>query len=206
MSDFIVNQLVNQEKSLSEYRTGIRSVIRGAWLGQYTLFQFTDAMRAVIERGLRQAWLEGAGQCGIAMDELTAPEVQAMLDMINGQMQYIITFGADIQDNSQANGGKLEPLFGRGEMWINRYNEARIRGGALACADQKREWIYGNTREHCRSCAGYVGKVYRYSVWQANGALPRTSALECRGFKCGCDLVPTTKRITPGRFPRGYLG
>jgi len=204
MSDFIVTELVNQEKSLSEYRTGIRGTIRGAWIGQYTLFQFTDAMRAVIERGLRQAWLEGAAQCGISMDELTAPEVQAMLDMINNQMQYIIAFGGDILDNSQANGGKLEPLFVRGEMWINRYNEARIRGAAMACADQKAEWQLGQS-EHCSTCSFYAGKVYRLSTWNNNGVLPRTSVLECRGFNCKCDLVPTSKRITPGRFPKRYL-
>lgn len=205
MSEFIVNSLINQDKSLSDFRANIRAAIRGLWSGSLSLFAFTDNMVGAIDIGLRQAWAEGAAQCGIAPNELTPQELYKMQDMINGQFEYILRFGDDILNNSKEAGGKLEPLFARGEMWINRYNEARIRGAAMACADQKVKWHLGPTEEHCRSCAGYAGKVYRYSTWANAGALPRTDALDCRGFNCKCDLIPTTDRISPGRFPMRHI-
>lgn len=205
MSEFIVNSLISQDKALSDFRANIRANIRGLWSSNLSLYGFTDNMVGAIDRGLRQAWAEGAAGCGIAMNELTPQELYQMQDMINAQFQHILKFGDDIINNNRESGGKLEPLFARGEMWVNRYNEARIRGAALACADQKVKWVLGPT-EHCRSCAGYAGKVYRYSTWANAGALPRTAALDCRGFNCQCDLVPTSERITPGRFPKRYLG
>lgn len=206
MAKFIVNEFVNQEKSLGVFGRSIRAGIRGLWLGQLSIFEFVDTMRATIERGFRVAWAEGAAQCGIEMGDLTPEEIKQLELMINSQFQYLVGFGLAIQDGSKANGGALEPLLTRGEMWVNRYNEVRIKGAAMACANLKVVWRLGKTEKHCASCLGFDGRVYRYSTWEANGALPQSQSLGCGGWRCDCNLEPTQNRITPGPFPRALLG
>lgn len=197
---------IAEEKSLSSFRSSIRSSIRGLWTGDFDLFEFVSGMSSAIERGFRQAWIEGAGQCGIKFDELTPTELTELNRMTNEQIPFLIGFGSDIEDNSRANGGLLGPLLLRGSMWVNRYNEVRQRAGAMACGDKKKKWQLGSTKEHCGSCLGFNGRVYRYSTWLENNALPQNRNLECNGFRCKCDLDDTDERITPGRFPRGLLG
>jgi hypothetical protein len=95
----------------------------------------------------------------------------------------------------------LTPLLQRAELWVNRYNNAVNQSKTLACADQKGQWFLGPTEQHCISCAGFNRRVYRFSTWAANDALPQGRCLSCNGFRCQCEIRPTDKPITKGRFP-----
>ena len=206
MSNLFFKEWIAEEKSINDFRSGVRSAIRGLWTGNFELFDFVDAMTSAIQRGYRQAWTEGAKQCGIKFDELTPTELAELRRMTNEQIPFLPGFGSDIEDNSRAKGGLLRPHLERGFMWVNRYNEVRQRAGAMACGDKKKKWQLGSTKEHCRSCRGFNGRVYRYSTWLDNNALPQNRNLECNGFRCRCNLIDTDERITPGRFPRSLLG
>jgi hypothetical protein len=105
-----------------------------------------------------------------------------------------------VERNSRAEGGKLTPLLGRGDLWVNRYNQAVSMAKMSACGDLKYRWIVGPT-EHCTDCAMYNGRVYRGSVWASVGAQPQASALACHGFRCQCILQQTTDAAMPGRPP-----
>lgn len=191
--------------SVEDFGLSIRANIRGLWRGELATFDFLDSMRAAIERNLKRAWLEGAAICNIQEDELSDREIEAMTQLINSQFPHLIGFAETIEQNSRANGGQLQPLLQRGEMWINRYNEAKERGQGMACADEKAIWILGATEQHCKSCGGFAGRVYRFSVWDTNGAIPQTSRLCCGGFRCDCRREPTDQRVTPGPFPTRLL-
>jgi len=67
-------------------------------------------------------------------------------------------------------------------------------GLASGTANPLYQWIIGGTKEHCTDCLAYNGQRHRIKDWEAAGAIPQTFGLECRGFKCQCEL-----RRSPGR-------
>lgn len=186
---------------MGEYSHDIRAAVRGLWSGAMDYNEFLDAIDLAVRVGLTRAWYEGAGTCGIiAPQELTLDEINALNRFINTQMGFVFAFANDIVAGSKANKGKLTPLMQRAVMWTNRYNEARNYAKQLACADQKLEWIFGDTK-HCSSCLKLNGRVYRASIWAKYNIRPQMFELECHGFHCQCTLNPTSKPATRGRPP-----
>lgn len=188
----------------SRYRAGLRAPIRGLWLGVFDHDQFHREMSRAIKRFLQLAWYAGAAECGIKPDELTADEVLALQDAIDYEYLWIGRFGTEIAQKSKANGGLLTPLYNRAEIWLGRWEGVKAQAMTMACGDRKLEWVLGPA-EHCKSCLKLAGKVKRASYWHEKGILPRVHDapyLECHGFRCACDLVPTDKPISRGPLPR----
>lgn len=182
------------------FRRSIRAAVRGLWNGSLSIAQFGEAMQSAIKRNLTNAWTEGAAECDIAGDELSDEEIKARDEFIEGQYGYIGGFAGAIREGDKISGEKLQPLFLRAEMWINRYGEVRNQAKAMACADGKLEWRTNvRCREHCSSCSRLSGKVKRGSYWNKT-ILPRSRDLECGGFRCCCELVPTDKPLSKGRL------
>lgn len=186
---------------IADYSRSIRAAVRGLWSGDLSYNDFLDAIDLAVRTGLTRAWYEGAAECGIiAPQELTIGEIGDLNRYINIQMGFVFAFANDINASSKANKGKLTPLMERAKMWTNRYNEARNYAKQLACADQKLEWIFGDTK-HCSSCLKLNGRVYRASIWAKYDVRPQHPSLECRGFHCACIFQKTNKPATRGRPP-----
>jgi len=192
-------------KTVKTYRRELRAVVRGLWSDVIDFDQAFESMLSTIERQFTQAWRRGAAECDIGPDELSPDEIAALQERITEETQHISGYLEAIEANSRANGGKLQPLFNRAELWVNRWVEVFELAKSMACADRKGVWRIGPTEKHCRSCAGFDGRVYRFSVWNRNGALPRSSRLECNGFRCECQIDETDAPITRGRFPARLL-
>lgn len=188
------------------YRHSLRARVRGFWVGVFNFADFVDGFSRDISEGITQAWTEGTAECGILPSEWSVAEVQARSAFVTSQIMQVNGFATAIEQNTKAQDGKLGPLLRRTELWVNRYPEAKFQAAALACGDRKKVWVLGPTEKHCKSCGGFENRVYRYSVWLANGGMPRARALTCNGFNCLCRLEDTDQRMTPGRFPRGLLG
>ncbi len=187
-------------KTQSDFGLSVRAAIRGLWIGGES-FDFVDSMILSIRRQLQLAWSEGAKECGVGKDELTAQELSAREQLITSQFAYLPAFADDIVAGSKANGGKLGPLLSRGSVWINRYDEARNQAKQMACGDKKLKWVLGPT-EHCSSCLKLSGKVKRGSQWESAGIAPQIRALECGGWRCACTLVATDDPMSKGPLPR----
>jgi len=199
--------LLSEESSgMNEYRRMVRAAFRGVWTGALTVDDFIDTMAITIRRGLTKAWAEGMKQCGLTPAEMTPQEETKLEQMIAGEYGHVFNVADYVAQNTKADKVKLAVVFARSEMWINRYNEVIAIAQTMACGDKKYRWVVGPTEAHCKSCAGFHGRVYRGSVWRENGALPQArDTLCCRGYLCLCRLEPTTDRITPGPFPKGLL-
>ena len=185
---------------MSDYARAVRGAIRGLWGGDTTSFEFVDQMISAMNLNLRTAWYEGMQSVGVDPSGITSEEEAALSAFINGQFVHLPGFADAIRAGSKENGGKLGDVFARGEMWINRYEEARILAKATAAADKALEWVMGPT-EHCADCLRQSGRVYRGSVWMRHSVRPRSWELACKGRFCQCELVLTDKAITPGRPP-----
>jgi len=186
------------------YRRSIRAAVRGLWSGVLTFFDFWDSMSLAINRGLAGAWAAGMADCGVSSDEMTPDESAALLRRIVYEHQWIDGFANAIEQGSKANGGKLTPLYSRAEIWIGRWEGVRTEARVMACADKKLKWTLGPT-EHCASCMKLAGKVKRASFWNDSGILPRIHGapyLDCQGFRCQCELLPTDEPLSKGPLPR----
>lgn len=189
--------------SPEDYLRRLRSPARALWAGVIDASQFFEAMTAVIERGLNQAWREGAAECGVQPGDYTPAEEMALAEAIVAERAFVTRLAEWIATNSKANGGKVQPVFDRLTLWANRYRDARNQAKLLACADQKLEWVLGPT-EHCSTCSRLAGRVKRGSQWQAAGLRPQNppnEKLECGGYHCQCELKPTTKPVSRGKLP-----
>jgi len=191
--------------SEATFRSSLRQTIRGLWSRAITEAQFDRAMTTALRLELGRAWVEGAIECGIAADELTEEEETAKTAFIREQETFIGGFGEAIQEANNRDSRTIFPLFNRAKLWLDRYPEAKANGHAMACANEKTEFLFGPTKEHCSTCSGLVHRVYRNSVWVKHNAVPPHNwNFVCRGG-CKCRLQPTSKPITRGRFPVGLL-
>ena len=189
-------------KSIEGYRLNIRSAVRALWSGVWDYYAFIDAMSLAIERGFTQAWYEGAKIYGVNPSELTEEEHMRLTQEVNTETGFINGLGQAIMANTKVMGGKLTPLITRAELWVSGYNRVRVLGSSYAAKDQKMEWKLGPTKEHCRSCSRYNGRVYRASTWRRHNIQPRMYTLECKGYHCSCDFYPTNAPATPGYPPK----
>lgn len=184
----------------SRYRLQIHNIVLGLWKGVLTPAQFSHTMESAIASGMRQAWEEGATDCGIAMDELSGTEQVALNEMTTGQFEFIEGLSDFIQEASDKPDSRSSEAINRSDLWINRYAEARNQARAMACADGKLKWQNDiHCREHCSSCVKLNGKVKRGSYW-ASHVMPRSRDLECGGWRCCCELVPTNEPVSRGRL------
>lgn len=173
----------------TNYRNGIRSAVRGYWVGALDFYQFYDGMEAAIRNGLTLAQYEGAKACGILPAELSPTERAALAQAIANEIGHIDGFAIEIEAGSKANGGKLGPLHAKAERWILRYKDVANQAKVSACKDQKLMWVHqalGATKEPCGTCKDKLnGKVKRASYWQRVGVRPQNppnSYLECEGW------------------------
>ena len=205
----MTDQLSEQSAGAANYRRGIVSAAKALWLGAMDYYQAFDALDTAIRQGIPRAWYEGAKICGIAPNELSPEERTAMQSALFNQTSYINGFLMFVEDNSKASGGKWSTVAARTNTWVNRYNDIVNQAKVSACADQKLEWVFnalGVTKNPCNTCQNKLnGKVKRASYWERVGVRPQNAPnpmLDCSGWNCLCDLVPTDKPLSRGPLPR----
>lgn len=188
------------------YRRALRAAANGLWSGAIDFVQFYDTVEIAMTRHLTLSWYEGAKECGITPAELTPEERQALQTAIIGEAGHIFTFGDFVEQNSKANGGKRGVVYERVEMWVLRARDVKNQARVMACADQKLEWVRGPTLEGCTTCdIKLSGKVKRASYWARIGVRPQNPPnplLECGGWGCLCQLLPTDKPLSKGPLPK----
>lgn len=201
---------VVEEKSIAvktetAYRRSLRQAARGLWTGDLGAYDFLDTMDYIIERNFTKAWYDGLKLWGLTPADMTQAEKDRLQLEINAQIMFVGGLSDSISANSKDNGGKLAPLYDRLEMWVKQYGRIMSLAGTMAAADQKGQWKYGDTVQHCPSCEAYAGRVYRNSVWtkwlEPLDMMPRGKGLACGGWQCDCSIVKTSEPITPGKPP-----
>ena len=191
----------------ADYRRSLNAAARALALNIIDPAAFFVQMTSTVSRGLTRAWHDGAKACGIDPQELTVAELSKMQKEINANLLRIYPL-ADYISQVRDPTGKValnKAIRSRLELWLNAYDKVRTQARGMACKDKKAKWFLGKTEEHCTTCLRFEGRVYRWSTWQANQALPKSSLLCCGGWRCDCRLEDTTDRMTPGPFPASAL-
>lgn len=178
----------------------VRSVY-GGWLGG----DFIDILANVISGQLydayQSAWIDEGGT-GELPDYLAAAYQNAVV----GQYEFVDKYYRDIVD-ARVDKTPLDPLLARARLWARQWTTAYQNAVSLITEEGggNMEWIEGDTVEKCEQCLAFDGLVARASEWSALGIAPRNAPNEkinCQGWNCLCQLVPTNKRRSSNVYGR----
>ena len=194
------------DRNQKDFLQTIRANIRALWSGEWDLADFLNAMQSAINYGYTRAWIEGARECGIEIDDLTGEEMFLLRSRIVQDQVYAGNLGLAVEDGSKANGGKLYSFYPRADLWAKSYNELRNTARVIACDNQKLKCIV-TAKESCPSCLKLKGKVKRASYWREHDIHPQhRGKLECMigagGVPvCRCRFERTDEPISKGPLP-----
>lgn len=199
-AEFEEGEKVSQERGREIYRGQLfraaNTLRRTGEIGDF----FISASDIIQKQG-KAAYLRGiqdGGNAGIRSVGMLEPnEIAEMTLLVNEQVGFLMKLsdyaGGDVN---------MSQLKSRIDLWVNKGLDGIYNAGKLTGAKNKTlEWIYGDT-EHCSDCLNLNGRVYRASIWKKYEIQPRSSLLECKGFKCQCKFEPTDKPPTKGRPPK----
>lgn len=192
-----------QNITISQYLSSLRSAVRGLWAGVLDYYQFYEALDITVRQGITAAWHEGLTQVGIKPSEMSPRERSELRSMIINEVNRIDGLASRVEALSKEQGGKLANAMALLGPWSTRVLNAKNKAKLLAEGDPKLKWVLGPT-EHCSSCMALADKVKRQSFWVRSGIHPQdppNPRLECGGWNCQCQLVPTDEALTPGRLP-----
>jgi len=193
-----------RKATIAGYRQALRGAVRGLWSGVIDSSQFEEIVRDSVYRGLNQAWLKGAAQCGIAEEDLTLDEWEVLSKALAEEISHIRNLSERVEGNSKAKGGKVTPLLAHLSLWVNRYTDVQNQAKVMACKDKKLIWIFNPQKENCNTCKKLHNKVKRASYWKRIGLRPQNppnDMLDCGGWECGCRLEVTDKPVSKGKLP-----
>jgi hypothetical protein len=197
--------LVEQDKAERNYRSMIRSMVRGLWSGVLDLDQAFDAGVTGMRLFLTQAWNAGLKSVGVLPSEQSPEQRIELQQIINRETTFLFSFLVDIEAGNKASGGKLGPQMKRAEKWLTRASDVESRARVTAASDPKLKWIVGPTDQSCNTCGKKLrDKVKRASTWKRRGIFPRkpeNASLSCRGWNCLCFFQPTTEPLSKGPLP-----
>jgi hypothetical protein len=182
-------------KSYDYFLSNIERIVRTLYNGQIG-GEFIDLMANLISGQLLDAYEKAYKDEGYA-DELPAYLYNAYQDDVLKQYEHVDRFFRDII-NARLDGKPIEPLLARAKMWANRWNESYANALRVLALEngQNMIWNYGEA-EHCDTCRDLNGIVASAKEWQISGLKPQGEMLDCHGYNCKCECVPTKKRRSP---------
>lgn len=152
-----------------------------------------------IEEGLNEAWRLGLRENDAEMTDEWQEVVDGIIADERSHIPDLAEYITGVVGNAESIGDAITQARNRLSMWITRYTDV-YNQAILASAEEKTKmmWIYGDT-DHCKTCEALNGLVAYAREWDEAGLHPQSppnERLECGGWKCQCELVPTGDRIT----------
>jgi len=191
-------------KTVGTYERQVWRDVRDLYNGEIDEFAFVDNFNGYIDNQFSRAWREGARDAGVDPRDFTDADLDRLAERIEQEQGFMLQLADDILAAREEGKPPLESFKARASAYANRYtdmvNEARLY---FTAAGDRLEWIVGPT-EHCTTCAGLNGVVATSKEWEESGYRPQDyDSLECHGYNCKCQLVPTDKPRTRGGIPQG---
>jgi hypothetical protein len=170
---------------------------------------FIGAFARTIDEQLTVAWNEGADDVGVSPEEMTPEDMLILEAIINNENDFIEGLVGEItagRDNPEYTREQFDKQWGaRVDLWANRYNETVNRARMHFGANERLEWVEGPTEKKCKTCPKLNGIIAFGREWdqaRLHPQMPPNDMIECEGWNCLCQLVPTTKRRTARALDR----
>lgn len=182
----MIKYRIHAIKSQEDYQNELSALVAALIAGTITKAAFEKAYSQLIADYMGEAWAVGGadGLSTASLDALIQDEQSHVKDFATA----IITAGA-----------LTDGITARIALWANRYQDAVNRAAIIAGVDNgdNMVWVYGDTIDHCSTCAACKDIVASADEWSAAGDLgfrPQAPDLECGGWNCLCSIVPTDEK------------
>ena len=187
-------------KTETIYEETLKRLARKLWEGSFDALDFVEEMDYAIREGLTNAVYDVLASLNMTPAELSFEERVKLLEFIGNNVDRVWRLASWIEQNRRGISA-LATIYSRIQMWARQYRKTanffkKLLGGTI-----KYKWIWSPKKEHCKDCEKLNGRVYRANVWVRYDIEPQSPRLACGGYRCGCDLIPTTENATPGRPP-----
>ena len=180
------------QQTRSEFIQSFTRVLSRPARGVRAFATMRRQMRQVLRRLGEMAYTDGLVEGGIAADEITPEDREAVLTWVREQEQFIDRTSNEIFRQEQLPTAQAEM---RAELWANKSLRSIYQAGrASADRNGMYKWRLGATEQHCTTCMGLNGQVHRMDTWTKAGLLPGVDKLECKGYNCDCELERTNER------------
>lgn len=187
----------------AEFRREFTEVVQFGLDGVVSWGGVRSALRALLQRQGGQAYLDGLADGGVRNATLDEDGQARVAEWRASQNQYIVNFTNELQSR-----GLSGTLSHRADLWVNMsLDPIYYRGLEDASPNKRYLWVVSVLKEHCVSCLRLNGQVHQLKSYRRIGLVPRSRALVCGGWECGCNLVetnlPVTGRLRSVRYVRG---
>jgi hypothetical protein len=156
---------------------------------------FGSSARAQLYRWGKAAFADGLSAGGVE-DELDEFDLKQVQDWLYDQSGYVTHFA----DSLYKEGLPEDQIRARAQLWANKSLDLIYNEGLIS-ADKNGlyRWDLGQTEQHCETCLRMNGQSHRLKEYYKRDILPRSSKLDCGGWRCDCRLVRTSGAAI-GRF------
>lgn len=181
-----------------DFEDTLEDIFNAAMSGSINRRRFSILMRGAISRAGQRAYRDGLEDGGVT-DATLSDEDRARISVLTAeQNKYVSNLGAKLF-SGEANIYNTEA---KAALWFNKSIDPFYQAGKLSAdANGNYEFVLGSTEEHCDSCLTANGQIHRLKAWHRSGKHPRSSQLQCGGWRCDCRLVKTAERAR-GRLTR----
>jgi hypothetical protein len=155
-------------------------------------------IRGMIRTFGGRAFGDGLEDSGVPRNRMDSGDNLTVNNLIATQSQYVsnltdVLFHQDGISDLEAQGKAI--------MWFNKsiypfFDAGRLSGGA----NGMRQWMLGPT-EHCDDCLRLANQIHRLKEFLQSGWHPKSTRLECGGFRCECELVKRPGASVSGVLP-----
>lgn len=191
------------EKSIRTYERTLKNLVNQYRAGKIDKLTFKRLMRNEIEKQFELAWRAGAR---VVKADPNTDEAYAELErLIEEELTFVQQFADSVEATKKEKAITLEDIRRRVGLWANRFLEIKNRAMAWLGMDIRLKWKHTKSlRDHeaCTDCLVLDGWVLSANEWKRLGVFPQDRRLQCKGYKCDCELVVTTEAITRDTFPQ----
>jgi 2'-5' RNA ligase len=157
-------------------------------------------MTIMLDRYTVQAFVSAFADSGIEDYVLEdEPEDAAWLRaFVDEQKRYINNVMDTVYADDAISDAEID---GKPEMWWNKsVYPAYLEALSRAAKNGLFEWVIDAAKENCKSCLRLKGQKRTMKFWKSN-IMPKDGRLECKGFRCGCSLIPARGKKNRGNLP-----
>ena len=187
------------DQAVTDYEVEIAYLIQQANEGKINKAEFRRRLAALVGATMLGLFLLAGGDQAdnIATAELN--RITRVLDKSISNLARDVYSGeyqeSDDLDEDAAFGKTMAKVALWGTTAVGVWNLGKT---FIRDSSRRLTWIYGDTIAHCSHCAAQNGKTRKAKEWRqlrAQGIYPQSPSLQCKGWRCRCQLVEADPQV-----------
>jgi hypothetical protein len=172
-----LSHVANKTPEQNRINLAASSILNGGYVGKPNMS--TDETRAY--EANKDVLTASSVFTQLSNDEKAQGELSDIIENTNSSLFPDKLYGGEFED---ANDTAIKAALA---LWLFRVGYSSEMGKVFE-TEATYQWVVGST-DHCGDCAGNAGVIKTSSEWRST-LLPKSSSLQCQGWRCQCYLQP----------------